>query len=365
MANDIIFIGNARDYHAMDWFRAIKKVCSNRKVLFATDLIDSEAHLKIVREDDDIINLYNIDWMLFKKQTTMGNVWRNSAKFLVSPVQILKIRTIARKHPNAVYHAHTMYYMFLCWLAGIKFIGTPQGSEVLVRPDRSSIYKHFACKSLKAATHIIVDSVSLQNKIRELCGKEAVVIQNGIDVPPILQKANRRVGRSGVHSFRGMYPIYRIDEILAGRAKSRTRPSLSFSYPFWEEEYKRTIMSKLDPGDLDLGRLPAKDTVYELLSSALLAISIPKSDSSPRSVYEAIFCGCCVAVTFNMWIDSLPSCMRSRLFIVDLEDEEWFDKAIEFAQSITKEPYIPSQMALDLLDQERTMKRVADLFYNS
>lgn len=73
---EIIIIGNARDYHAMDWYRTIKKVCSNRNVIFATDLIDSESHLKIVREDDDIIDLYNIDWLLFKRQTSMGNVWQ-------------------------------------------------------------------------------------------------------------------------------------------------------------------------------------------------------------------------------------------------------------------------------------------------
>lgn len=361
---EIIIIGNARDCHAMDWYRTIKKVCSNRNVIFATDLIDSESHLKIVREDDDIIDLYNIDWLLFNGQTSMGNVWRNSVKFLVSPLQILKIKSIAKKHPNAVYHAHTMYYMFLCWLARIKFIGTPQGSEVIVRTDRSLIYKYFACKSLKAANHVIVDSVNLQNKIKDLCGKDAVVIQNGIDVSSIQAKVNNKIERSGVISFRGMYPLYRIDEILAGRARSKLKPSLSFNYPVWEEEYKRMIISKLEPGDLDLGRLPAKDKVYELLSSAVLAISIPKSDSSPRSVYEAIFCGCCVAVIYNPWIESLPSCMRSRLFIVDLEDEGWFDKAIEFAQLIIKDPYIPSQMALDLFDQERTMKRVADLFYN-
>ena len=360
---EIIIIGNARDFHAMDWYRTIKRVCSHRKILFATDLIDSEGHLKMVREDDNIIGLCNIDWLLFKRQTSMGNLWRNIIKLLVSPLQILKIKSIEKKYPNAIFHAHTMYYMFLCWLARIKFIGTPQGSEVLVRPNRSSIYKYFACKSLKAAKHITVDSVNLQNRIRELCGKEAVVIQNGIDVSSILAKVNNKIERSGVVSFRGMYPLYRIDEILAARANSKLKPSLTFIYPFWEDKYKQMIISKLNSSDLNLGRL-SKDKMYELLSSTLLAISIPKSDSSPRSVYEAIFCGGCVAVTYSPWIESLPLCMRSRLLIVDLKDDGWLDKAIECAYSITKEPYKPSQMALNLFDQEKTIKTVVDLFYN-
>ncbi|MCG3110372.1 MAG: glycosyltransferase family 4 protein [Candidatus Manganitrophus sp. SB1] len=361
--SEIIIIGNARCYHSMDWYRTIKKVCSHREILFATDLIDSESHQKITCEDDHIIDLYNIDWLLFKRQTNMGNVWRNIVKFLVSPLQILKIRSIEKKYPNAVFHAHTMYYMFCCWLARIKFVGTPQGSEVLVRPDRSSIYKYFACKALKAADHLIVDSTNLKNRIRELCGKDAVVIQNGMDASTILMKSNKKNERTKVTSFRGMYPIYRIDEIVEGRTNSRLKPPLTFSYPFWEEEYKGKIISKLERGDTDLGRLPLKDEVYELLFTTVLAISIPKSDSSPRSVYEAIFCGCCVAVTYNPWIESLPSCMRSRLFIVDLQDKAWFDKAIEFAHSITKNPFVPSQTALDLFDQERTMKKVAETFY--
>ena len=365
LMGEIIFIGNARDYHAMDWYRTTKEVSGSRDIMFATDLIDSESHLKIVSEADNIIDLYNIDWLLFKRQTSTGQVWRNLVKLLVSPLQVLKIRSIKRKYPNAIFHAHTMYYMFLSWLARIKFIGTPQGSEVLVRPDRSAIYMYFSCKSLTAANHIIVDSVKLKQKINELCGKEAVVIQNGIDVSTILSRTNNKLERPVVLSFRGMYPLYRIHEILAGRANSKRKPPISFIYPFWEDTYKRMVLSKLEPNDADVGRLQLKNEMYDLFSSTFLAISIPQSDSSPRSVYEAIFCGCCVAVTYNSWIESLPQCMRSRLFIVDLKDEGWFDEAIKFALSITKDPFVPSENALDLFDQDRTMKKVVCLFYGS
>src|SRR3990172_4379208 len=130
--DEIIMIGSARDFHAMDWYRGVKKVCNNRSTIFATDLIDSESFIKIVCEDDNIIDLYNIDWLLFKRQSNTGNIWRNIVKLLVSPLQILKLKSIYKSYPNAIFHAHTMYYMFLCWLAKIKFIGTPQGSEVLV-----------------------------------------------------------------------------------------------------------------------------------------------------------------------------------------------------------------------------------------
>lgn len=360
--DEIIFIGNARDYHAIDWYRTIKKVCSSRNVLFATDLIDSEGHIKIVRKEDNIISLYNIDWLLFRKQSRIGNWWRNYIKLLVSPIQIYKLKSVKNKYPNSIFHAHTMYYMFLCWIARISFIGTPQGSEVLVRPNKSLFYKYFARKSLNAAIYVTVDSINMKNKIRDLCGVNAIVIQNGIDANAILLKAKDYIKRTNITSFRNMYPLDRIEHIVDGRSNSKLKPPLTFIYPTWEEGYKNAILSKLMPGDNDLGRL-SKDKMYDLFFATLLAISIPISDSSPRSVYEAIFCGCCVAVTYNPWIESLPSCMKSRLYIVDLENGEWFDKAIEFAHILMKNPFIPSAMALDYYDQERSIKRVSAMLY--
>ena len=36
-----------------------------------------------------------------------------------------------KKYPNSIFHAHSMYYIFLCWAARIKAIATPMGSDVL------------------------------------------------------------------------------------------------------------------------------------------------------------------------------------------------------------------------------------------
>jgi len=88
--------------------------------------------------------------------------------------------------------------------------------------------------------------------------------------------------------------------------------SLTFFFPFSEEGYVNKINSLLKQDDKILGRLPEKRDVYRLLSKSKLVISIPLSDSSPRSVYESIFCGCAVAVTYNPWIDNLPSCMKKK-----------------------------------------------------
>ena len=103
--------------------------------------------------------------------------------------------------------------------------------------------------------------------------------------------------------------------------------------------------------------------MYELLGSSKLAISIPTSDSSPRSVYEAIFLGCCVAVTYNSWINELPDCMKSRLIIINLKNKLWLKDAIKFADEMKKITYKPSELALEMFDQKKSMKIILDKYF--
>lgn len=361
---NIVFVGNARDYHAIDWYRTVKKVCPAYKVFFLTDLIESESHTRLLHPTDHIHHLFNIDKFLFRNQSKLGNKWRNFIKLFFFPLQIILLKKFSKKYPNSVFHAHTMYYMFLCWAAKIQFIGTPQGSEILVRPKKSKFYRYFAVKSLLAATHITVDSVNLQKNIFQLCGQKSLLIQNGIDVSAISIHVKNSNERQSIVSIRGLYPIYRIDEIFKAADRCESRPALTLIYPFWEDSYRDFIIKKTAKNDMILGRL-TQNEMYKLLSCSKLVISIPESDSSPRSVYEAIFCGACVAVTYNPWIDSLPECMRSRLFIIDLKDPSWLQKSIQHAELITRQFYYPSETALELFDQNKSMKKLSDLLYQT
>ena len=360
----IIFIGNGRDFHAMDWYKNAQIVCYPNKVLFATDLIESEGHARLADDSINIIELYNIDKFLLKKQSKFGDIWRNIVKLLFSPVQIICIKNLAKHNPDAIFHAHTMYYMYLAWLAKIDFIGTPQGSEILVRPFKSQFYKYFASKALQAAKHVTVDSINMQQKTYELSGVKAHIIQNGIAVSEITTFLSSHIYRDKIISIRGFTPLYRIKEILDARNYLESEYPISMTYPFWDIEYKNIISEKFIAQDSDLGKLPLKEDLYKLFSAAFLAISIPVSDSSPRSVYEAIFCGCCVAVTYNKWIDILPNCMKSRVLIVDINDKFWLKKAIEESLEITKNIYIPSESALELFDQKKSMEKLAKLCYS-
>jgi Glycosyltransferase Family 4 len=364
MANDreIIFVGNARDYHAMDWFRSAQKVCAPRPLLFVTDLIESEGHARLVGPGDPIVHLLNVDRFLLRKQSRLGHFWRNAVKFGFLPLQAVLLRRVHRRHPTAAYHAHTMYYMLACWMAGVPFVGTPQGSEILVRPKRSRVYRWFATRALRAARGVTVDSEAMARGVRDLADRDAVIVQNGIDIDAIRAARAEGGARAGVLSVRAIDPNYRIDRILDARDASVTRPALALAYPFVEEGYRALVRARLTATDRDLGRLGRPD-LYREMGRALMVASVPRSDSSPRSVYEAIFAGAAVAVAQNAYIDVLPACMRARLIIVDPERPDWMEGALARARELTVLPYVPSEEALDRFDQRRSMQRVAAAFY--
>lgn len=356
-------MGGARDYHAMDWYRTVKNLCkSDKKIKFITDSIDGEGFTRIINPEDDIIELFNIDWILFPNQSKYGNLWRNIVKLIFLPFQVLRLKIIAYNNPQSIFHAIPMYYMFLCWVAGVPYIGTPQGSEILIRPYKSKLYKYFAKKCLKAAQNITVDSINMSEEIYQLCRKKADLVQNGIDIDSISNITKTIRKREKVVSIRGFTPLYRINEIFDARENSVKKPFINFIYPFGEDTYKEMVLEKMYQGDSNFGRLSKKE-MYELLASSKLAISIPMSDSSPRSVYEAIFCGCCVAVTYNPWIDTISDCMKKRLYIVDLQNKYWLDEAVNYAEIITSVSYEPSEEALSQFDQKRTLSVVVEKYY--
>jgi hypothetical protein len=357
----IVILGGARDYHALDWYRTVRENTTKHKVIFLTDLIGGEGFDIIINDEDDIKNLFIIDKFLFNYQSKVGNVWRNIVKLIALPLQIYYLKKFSKKHPNAIYHAHPMYYMLLCWLSNLSFIGTPQGDEILIRPKQSIIYNFFAKKVLQAAAYLTVDSVNMQKGIKNLSGANAFVYQNGVDIAAMSKFNN--LERTKITSIRGMLPLYRIQEILDARNHSEYKEDgINFIFPYLDENYFSQIKYQFNASDKSLGRLD-KEALFTLLSESFLVLSIPMSDSSPRSVYESIFLGCCVAVTYNNWIEALPLCMRNRLFIVELNDPDWFSKAVSFAQTLMKTPYIPSEEALEIFDQNRSMRKVIENIY--
>lgn len=366
MNKRIVFLCGARDFHAMDWYRSAEKQLPKENLCILTDLIAGEGFKKIISDKDNVYNLIIIDKLLFKGQSLIGNFWRNLIKLIVFPFQVLLLRKFNAKYPNSIYYAHSMYYLWLAAAANLKFIGTPQGSDILIKPFKSRIYKFLSVWSLKSAKYVTVDSKKMKDKILEISNVNANIIQNGIDISSMNKILSsfleKQITRNKILSIRGLSPLYRIEEILYVRNEQNCVKDfpISFIYPFYENQYKNKLLNYLSKYDEDLGRVN-RNQMYKLLIQSKLVISIPKSDSSPRSVYESIFCGSAVAITYHPFYDILPICMKKRIILIKLDDKNWFINAIKEAESIINSKFIPSEEALDLFDQDRSFNKVLDL----
>ena len=359
----IIFLASGLDFHALDWFKSAKSSSPKKKFIFITDIISSEGNKSLLTDDINYRKLFIIDRFLFNNESFLGNKWRNLIKLIFSPLQIYLLKKILKKHPNYIIHAHTMYYIFLCWLVKSKYISTPQGDEILIRPQKSFLYRFFSKRALLNSYEIIVDSQNLKQGIRKLINRNAIISQYGIDTKTIKSSINLKVKRYRITSIRAMYPLYRIHQIFKSRELNLPNNDLTLYYPFAEKDYKNKINNYLRLSDNDLGRIDKKIDLYKVLNSTILAISIPESDSSPRSVYEAIFCGCAIATTYNQWINSLPKCMKNRIVIVDLGNKEWLKDALKKAKLITREPFLPSKDAIEMFDQYLVTKNISNIYY--
>tara|TARA_Y200000002_G_scaffold365326_1_gene355127 strand:- start:442 stop:1569 length:1128 start_codon:yes stop_codon:yes gene_type:complete len=367
ISKTVVFLCGASDFHAMDWYRTALKIIPDRNVVILTDLIAGEGFKKLINEEDKVYRLLIIDKLLFSAQSKIANIWRNIIKLLIFPYQVYLLRTFSKRFSNSIYFAHSMYYMVLAWAGRVEYVGTPQGSDILIKPYKSKLYKYFTIKALLGAKAVTVDSLNMSNKMETLCNIQPQIIQNGIDIKSILKivkvpKQNQKVHRSGILSIRGITPIYRIEKIIKGRNTSKDNKitPLTFTAPFAENDYKNVIIEELETYDQFLGRLD-KVSLHKRLSKTKLVISIPFSDSSPKSVYESIFLGCAVAITFNKYYDLLPECMQSRIVLINLEDDNWFGKAIHTANEIVESPYVPSEKALHLFDQRESFKAIVEL----
>jgi len=359
---DVVILGGARDFHAMDWYRTVREVCPETSFVFLTDLFGGEGYPNLVREEDVVVPLFIIDRLLCSRTSRFANVWRNLLKLAISPLQAWKLRRFVKKSGCRIVHAHPMYYMLLCWMAGVPYVGTPQGDELLIRPDRSTLYAAFASRLLRGARAIAIDSVQMKTAARRIGGVEALIVQNGIDVAEINKFAAEGHSRFRITSNRGIESLYRIKEIVEARNRTLPAQPLTLTYPFFDSDYLETVRGQLREDDENLGRV-AKEEMYRRLQESVLVISIPRSDSSPRSVYEAIFSGCSVAVVYNPWIEALPDCMRERIIVVELESPSWLADAYQQSLQLAKCPFVPCEQALELYDEKRSLRRAATLLY--
>lgn len=349
----------------MDWYTSAKILIEDScSLTIVTDLIQGESFNKLVDSSDNVYKLLILDNLLFKTQSRLGNLWRNILKLFLLPFQVILLKRFQKNNKNSIYFAHSMYYLWLAHFAGLDFVGTPQGSDLLIKPFKSNFFRYLSVKALKSAKFVTVDSEMMKAKCFQISGIEPIIIQNGIDLDSINKMNTYHVKKNGpnnrILSLRGLTDLYRINEIVQSRNYNFKNIGINFIYPFHDDTYKSKI--SFSKYDIDLGRL-SRENMYALIKNASLVVSIPSSDSSPRSVYEAIFCNSIVAITYHRYYDDLPKCMQSRIIIVDMKNKDWLKIAFDKALSIKKKEkdFKPSVRALDLFDQKRSFNKKLNL----
>ncbi len=357
----LIYVGDPADFHFRDKALQITKILDDKVLsIFSGLSIESFDLALLAGRPIDRLSRFElkVSGGFFNVQ-----VLRNGIKGLCYIVNIIWFVCYRLCSKGAVFHSFTMYYIFLTALVHKGFIATPQASEVLHRMRSSFWYRFFSVFALRRAHVILVDSVDMQNALLQF-GLSSIVHKNGFDTTLAGKYRNifNLVKKKGIVSLRGLSPLYQILNLINERNGLDEFRKLHFVYPSSNERYQKKIEMNLNQNDELIGKLE-KHELYSFFSKILLGVSIPKTDSSPRTVYEAIFCGCIVAVRYEGYIAELPECMQARLIIVDTNKAGWLLQALEAAEKLIKKEYVPSAKALEGCDAELLANRLVKDVY--
>ena len=310
--------------------------------------------------------LLDLKHLLLGSQSKFANIWRNTLKILILPLNSILFLTICFLLNPKIIHAHPIYYGLICKILNKKYIVTPQGSELLIRAKNNYLYRFIAGKILRGAKSITTDSDLMKKTINNLFKLDSYVIQNGIDCSSIVKiKADESLSKDKfLLSFRSIHENYRILEIVKSRNDSAPNIPIYFVYPFFDDVYFSEVKKYLKPFDKLLGTVKKK-ILYSLMANSIAAISIPVSDSSPKSVYESIFSGAPTILRDNPYQNYMTDSMKSRVINVakgELTNSNWLSNSIKKAKYISKD-YIPCKLSYEKFDSQFILNSIYSILY--
>jgi L-malate glycosyltransferase len=219
-----------------------------------------------------------------------------------------------RVQPDLI-HAH--------WLPEFGWMAAREGLRPLICSAWGSdvfgtrgIGRQRSKRALEGSNLVMADSVHLARTAQELAGRDVPieVVRWGLDLQqfaPGSTSAARetlRLESDGplVVSVRGFKPVYNVDLQLQAFARFREgRPDARLLLKAPDGSVPPTVRASIQELGLHeavtaLDGLPA-ERMPDVYRAADVVISIPSSDSSPRSVWEALACGRPVVVSDLQW----------------------------------------------------------------
>jgi len=336
---NILFIGSQSDWHVDLWSKYFTK--EHQVYLFSDkeDYLVNQAYcnITVIKSEGIFGRILN----LFKFKS---HKWYQLNKLISIRVYAKKVDAIIDKYDIDIVHAHSLYYGYLAsFIKGnVKIVFTPMGSDVILHAQNNRLYRHMAFNAFKKAHITTGDSLFLQNQGYKVGAKKNnnYIIQNGVDSNIFFPKTNNLRRNYGVKedevlifSPRAITPLYNIDIILEAihelvNAGHKLKCMLSFAFG---DEYSNQLKKKTqDLGIVDnilwLGYLSYEDMAKHY-NAADIVVSIPSSDSSPKSVYEAMFCKKPIVVSDLQWSYELLD--DECIIRVSVRDSEQLSTAID------------------------------------
>lgn len=238
--------------------------------------------------------------------------------FIRLPVILHKLKKIIREVSPDIIHAHqiTPFGLWAALSDFHPFVITPIGSDVLLHARKHFVYGLITRYVLNKADLITGDSIVLEEAIEEFGGdhRKNHIIQNGVNFMvyhPEIDGSHIRTelnlgNKPVIFSPRSFTRLYNIDCIIKAIPDVlHDYPDAIFLFSYILTDMKEEIKSLVYELNIQnsvrfLGMIKQKDMPF-YYAAADICVSVPSSDSSPGSVYEAMACATPVILSDLPW----------------------------------------------------------------
>jgi L-malate glycosyltransferase len=253
-------------------------------------------------------------WPPPKKQANVHMLRADGAPWLRSLRMGRDLHEVARHVKPDLVHAH--------WLPEFGWLAAREGLHPLVCSAwGSDVFgvrghgKRRSRRALAAAELVLADSADLARETRILATRDVPVevVRSPLDLK-LFAPGDQRAAREGLRlpdaqlvvGVRGLEPIYNPVVLLEAFARVfAAHPDARLVLKRPGGDTPREVMAAVDRFGLSdavimLGSVPLEQ-MADVYRSADVVVSIPSTDSSPRSVWEAFACGRPVIVSDLPW----------------------------------------------------------------
>jgi len=300
----------------------------------------------------------------------LPDLYLNRLFLLKRIIYSLHIRKITKKLKLDIFHVVNAQSLILAaFSASRKTVIENQGSDVLVAP-----HKYPWLKYIYRFYYKYIDAVIQDSQVAKKAGltygaprENNEVIEIGIDFTLFNKDIKKGVARKKlnfknntpfVFSSRGMKEIYNIDTIIKSIPKVKVHfPDVMFVFAANYGELPENLNSFIDNNNLRknihyTGWLDHEKEIPYYYRDANVVVSVPSSDSSPFSVYEAMAMKTPVIVSALPWLkDKFIS--NTDLMIVPVRDEDALSSKI--IQVLKNNSFINLESAYNVVYEQINM----------